>query len=305
MDDRKLTKHAAIRKIVQAGWGILSNGYIAGFIKGRIYRGPLKNFCVPGMNCYSCPGALGSCPIGAMQSVLDGRKRTFPFYVIGYLSIIGLMVGRFICGWLCLFGLLEELLYKIPTPKLRLPEKLDKVLRYLKYLILVIFVFALPFFYRSEYGVGEPFFCKFICPVGTLEGGIPLVLLNEGMRSAVGSLFKWKFVGLIMCLLTSVFIYRPFCKYICPLGAFYSLFQRVSFLRMSYDTNKCINCGTCAKKCKMNVDPVRNPNSIECIRCGECVKVCPQGALTFSSIKREQKLGTTEIDIKKTKETIQ
>lgn len=305
MDDRKLTKHAAIRKIVQAGWGILSNGYIIGFIKGRIYRGPLKNFCVPGMNCYSCPGALGSCPIGAMQSVLDGRKRTFPFYVIGYLSIIGLMVGRFICGWLCLFGLLEELLYKIPTPKLKLPEKLDKVLRYLKYLILLIFVFAFPFFCRSEYGVGEPFFCKFICPVGTLEGGIPLVLLNEGMRSAVGFLFKWKFVGLIMCLLTSVFIYRPFCKYICPLGAFYSLFQRVSFLRMSYDTNKCINCGACARKCKMNVDPVRNPNSIECIRCGECVKGCPQGALTFSSIKKEQNLSTTEIDIKKTKETIQ
>lgn len=281
MADNGLKKQKRIRKAVQAGWGILTNGYFKGFLTASIYKGPLKNFCVPGMNCYSCPGALGACPIGAMQSVFDGRKRKFSFYVVGYLSAIGLLVGRFICGWLCLFGLIEELLYMIPTPKIRIPEKIDKALRYLKYVFLFLFVFALPFFYRSSLGTGDPFFCKYICPVGTLEAGIPLAILDKSVRSALGVLFNWKLAILIACILSSIFIYRPFCKYVCPLGAFYSLFQKVSLLKMSFDQNACVNCGACARTCKMNVNPMKNPNSTECIRCGECIKACPKSALKF------------------------
>ena len=68
---------ARLRKAVQAGWGILTNAYVNGFLPGNpmIYQGPLKQLCVPGMNCYSCPGALGSCPIGSMQAIFDGRTR--------------------------------------------------------------------------------------------------------------------------------------------------------------------------------------------------------------------------------------
>lgn len=274
---------ARLRKAVQAGWGILTNAYVNGFLPGNpmIYQGPLKQLCVPGMNCYSCPGALGSCPIGSMQAIFDGRTRGIAAYVIGYLAIIGLLVGRFICGWLCLFGLIQELLYKIPTPKLTVPQKPDQILRYLKYLILLILVFLLPFFYRSQYGVGEPFFCKYICPVGTLEGGVPLVLLNSMLREALGWLFRWKFLLLVLCVAASIFIYRPFCKYICPLGAFYGLFQKVSLIRMRVDREACVDCGTCAKICKMNVDPHATPNSNECIRCGACTKACPMHALAM------------------------
>ncbi|MCR4568653.1 MAG: 4Fe-4S binding protein [Pseudobutyrivibrio sp.] len=279
--DNKLRKHGIIRKAIQAIFGILTNGNFKGFLTGTIYQGPLKRFCVPGMNCYSCPGALGACPIGAMQSVFDGRRRKFAFYVVGYLAAIGLFVGRFICGWLCLFGLIQELLYKIPTPKIKVPEKLDRTLRYFKYVCLLLFVFILPFFYRRPFGAGEPFFCKYICPVGTLEGGLPLVLLNSGLRAAAGALFKWKFAILIICILVSIFIYRPFCKYLCPLGAFYGLFQKISLLRLSINEDACIDCGACKNICKMNVDPVKNPNSAECIRCGECVKACPERALYF------------------------
>ena len=275
-----------VRKAVQALWGFLTNSYIAGFFKGTIYQGPLKRFCVPGMNCYSCPGALGACPIGAMQSVFDARRRKFAFYVVGFLATIGLLVGRFICGWLCLFGLIEELLYMIPTPEIKVPQKLDKALRYLKYAVLLVLVFLLPFFYRSSVGAGDPFFCKYLCPVGTLEGGIPLVLLASGMRQAIGALFRWKFAILIIVILSSIFIYRPFCKYICPLGAFYALFQKVSILRLHFDKNACVNCGACQRACKMQVDPIKNANSAECIRCGECVSACPKKALSFKTIKR-------------------
>ena len=282
MDDKDLKKHNIIRKAVQSVWGILSNANIRGFLTGKIYTGPLKRFCVPGMNCYSCPGALGACPIGAMQSVFDGRRRKFAFYVVGFLAAIGLFVGRFICGWLCLFGLIEELLYMIPVSKIRVPAKIDKILRYFKYPVLIILVFALPFFYRTDVGTGDPFFCKYVCPVGTLEGGIPLLLANESLRSSLGALFGWKAALLVLCILSSMFIYRPFCKYVCPLGAFYSLFQKISLLRMRCDEDACIHCGKCAGICPMNVDPSKTPNSAECIRCGECIKACPKKALAFS-----------------------
>ena len=279
MDDIRQKKQVRGRKAVQALWGIVSNANVSGFITGKIYRGPLKRFCVPGMNCYSCPGALGACPIGAMQAVFDARKRKFAFYVVGFLAAIGILVGRFICGWLCLFGLVEELLYRIPAPKLHIPQKLDKGLRCCKYGFLLVMVFGLPFFFRDSLGMGMPFFCKYVCPVGTLEGGVPLVLLSAGMRKTIGALFAWKFALLLICLLSCVFIYRPFCKYVCPLGAFYALFQKVSLLRMRVDEDACIHCGRCAKVCRMNVDPSRTPNSAECIRCGECVSACPKNAL--------------------------
>lgn len=271
------------RKTVQVLWTLLSNGYVKGFLPGKtsIYTGPLKKFCVPGLNCYSCPGALGACPIGSLQAALNERHRKFPFYVLGWLMAVGVSVGRFICGWLCPFGLIQELLHKIPVPKITVPEKIDKKLRYLKYAVLAILVIGLPLFYRSEYGAGEPFFCKYVCPVGTLEGGIPLVLLNDVLRPALGWMFSWKVLLLILCIIASIVIYRPFCKYICPLGAFYALFQRISILRMNYDKQSCVSCGKCAASCKMNVDPVRNPNSAECIRCGDCIKACPTKSLEF------------------------
>lgn len=272
-----------LRKIVQAGWAVITNGYMKAFSPDgpMIYQGPLKQVCTPGMNCYSCPGALGSCPIGSMQAVLSGRGRDFPFYVVGYLALIGLFVGRFICGWLCIFGLIQELLYKIPTPKLRVPEGPDRILRYLKYGILLVMVVGLPLVYRNEAGAGEPFFCKYICPVGTLEGGVPLMILNETLRNVIGWLFAWKFLILFICIAASIFIYRPFCKYICPLGAFYGLFQKVSLVRMRHHESLCVDCGLCAKKCRMDVDPRVSPNSSECIRCRECIKACPMSALSM------------------------
>ena len=279
-----------VRKLVQAGWGLLSNGYVKGFLPGgpSIYTGPLKRFCVPGLNCYSCPGALGACPIGALQSALTARRRRFPLYVLGWLAAIGLLVGRFVCGWLCLFGLLQELLYKIPTPKLRIPDKIDRPLRYLKYGVLALLVVGLPLLWRSEYGAGVPFFCEYLCPVGTLEGGVPLVLLNDVLRPALGWLFRWKLLILIVCILSSIFIYRPFCKYLCPLGAFYALFQRASLIRMRVDASACVNCGKCAGVCPMQVDPSKSPNSTECIRCGECVRACPADALSFFKQKTQK-----------------
>lgn len=280
---RKITA----RRAVQALWGIAQNGHLSGFVTGKIYEGPLKRFCVPGMNCYSCPGALGACPIGSMQALLGARRPKFAFYVAGFLTALGVIAGRFVCGWLCLFGLIQELLYQLPVKKLTVPPKADKPLRYLKYVFLFVFVLLFPVILRDEYNVSFPYFCKWVCPVGMLEGGIPLLILNKAMRPAAHFLYAWKFAILLLVLAASAVIHRPFCKYVCPLGAFYALFQRFSFLRMEVDADACVRCGACAKACGMRVDPLRAPNSAECVRCGECVAACPKGALRFTFAGRE------------------
>lgn len=286
------------RRLVQLTWGIITNGYVKGWLPGNpmIYEGALKRFCVPGMNCYSCPGALGACPIGSLQAALHAKHPRFPFYVLGYLAATGLFVGRFICGWLCPFGLIQELLCRIPFPRAAIPEKIDRPLRKLKYAVLAVLVIGLPLLYRTEHGAGYPFFCKYVCPVGTLEAGIPLVLLNGLLRSSVGWIFRWKILLLVLCLGSCLFVCRPFCRYICPLGAFYSLFQKISILQIHIDKDKCIGCGACAESCGMGVDPAETPNSPECIRCGECIGVCPVKALTFECRDRVRHKGEVKED---------
>lgn len=267
------------RHRVQALWTLLTNSYLTGFFHGKIYRGNLKKICLPGLNCYSCPGAIGACPIGAMQAVIGSWNFKFAFYVAGFLMFVGAVTGRFVCGWLCPFGLIQDLLHKIPFPKKITTFPGDKLLRKLKYVVFVLFVILLPMFLVDILGQGAPYFCKFICPAGTLEGGIPLVFLNKSMHSAIGWLYAWKNLLLIVTIILSLFIYRPFCKYICPLGAIYSIFNPVSVFRYRIDKDKCTDCGACAKACKMQIHPVENANDLECIRCGACKKACPVKAI--------------------------
>lgn len=274
---KKLKKH--LRLTVQLVFTALSNGYVQGFAEGKIFRGKTKSVCVPGLNCYSCPGALGSCPIGSLQATLSDRNYKFAFYVLGFLMIVGAFFGRFVCGWLCPFGLVQDLLYKIPFfRKLRkLPG--DKFLKWLKYVILAVFVILLPLFAVDAFGQGSPWFCEYICPSGTLGAGIPLVVLNEGLRSVIGWLYAWKVAILAVLIFLSILVYRPFCRYLCPLGAIYGLFNPISLYRYKIDSEKCTKCGACQKACKLDIKTFENPNSTECIRCGDCIKSCPHNAI--------------------------
>ncbi|MBP3329744.1 MAG: 4Fe-4S binding protein [Clostridia bacterium] len=274
---KKLKKR--LRLTVQLVFTALSNGYVQGFAEGKIFRGKTKSVCVPGLNCYSCPGALGSCPIGSLQATLSDRNYKFAFYVLGFLMIVGAFFGRFVCGWLCPFGLVQDLLYKIPFfRKLRkLPG--DKFLKWFKYVILAVFVILLPLFAVDAFGQGSPWFCEYICPSGTLGAGIPLVVLNEGLRSVIGWLYAWKVAILAVLIFLSILVYRPFCRYLCPLGAIYGLFNPISLYRYKIDSEKCTKCGACQKACKLDIKTFENPNSTECIRCGDCIKSCPHNAI--------------------------
>ena len=233
-------------------------------------------------------GCTVACAVDVAQALIGSWNFKMAYYVVGFLIFIGAMVGRLICGFLCPFGLIQDLLNKIPFPKKIRTFKGDKLLRKLKYVIFAVFVILLPLFLVDIMGQGAPYFCKLICPAGTLEGGLPLVLLNKSMRSALGWLYIWKNVILVITIILSILIYRPFCKYICPLGALYSIFNPVSLYKYRVDKNKCIKCGKCAKACQMIVDPVENSNSPECIRCGRCRKVCPTDAIQCGIRRKPQ-----------------
>lgn len=270
---------ARFRGWIQAGAVLFTNLHLPNFIKGGIYQGKGKNVCVPGLNCYSCPAASGACPIGAFQAVAGSSKFRFSYYISGFLILLGVLLGRLICGFLCPFGWFQELLHRIPTRKLS--TKKLRPLTYLKYVILLVMVVLLPAIAVNDVGMGDPFFCKYLCPQGVLEGAIPLALVNSGIRAALGKLFTWKLCILLAVTALSILFYRPFCKWLCPLGAFYALFNKVSLLQMKVDVNACISCGKCARACGMDVDVTKTPDHAECIRCGKCVLACPTGAVHF------------------------
>lgn len=268
------------RKLVQIAAFGFTNAHIGNFAAGKIYTGPWKKFCVPGLNCYSCPAASAACPIGALQAVSGSIKFQFSFYVVGFLLAVGVLFGRFICGWLCPFGLFQELLYHIPTPKYKLPS----FARFVKYAILLIFVLAMPVLVTNFIGAGMPAFCQYICPAGTLEGGLTLLATHPELRAVIGKLFTLKTAILILTVIGCIFIQRFFCKIGCPLGAIYGLLNKISFYHLYINPEKCIGCGKCARVCPMDVDPVQHPDSVECIRCGKCAADCPTNAIQLGML---------------------
>ena len=258
------------RLMIQLAATVLTNPHAGNFLSGKLYRGELKNFCAPGLNCWSCPAATMSCPIGALQ--------TLSLSAAGFLLLVGLFFGRAVCGFLCPFGLLQEWLNKIPSPKKKLPRRFSAA----KYFVLIIFVLMLPA--ASQFG--EPSFCKYICPAGTLEAGLPLIVAHEEYRALPGKLFALKIFVLIGVIVASVVVHRFFCRVLCPLGAIYGLLNKYSFYRLKFAADKCVACGHCKKVCPIELDPTKEFNSAECVRCRRCVEICPTCALTDSPTKK-------------------
>jgi len=268
------------RRLVQLYAALLYNAHVKGFIKGNIYTGGAKIMCVPGLNCYSCPGAVGACPLGALQNAIASSGSRMPAYVLGILLLYGLILGRTICGWLCPVGLVQELLHKIPTPKLH-KSRVTQVLSGLKYVILTIFVVIVPLWYALQ-SYPVPAFCKYICPAGTLEGAAGLLAnpVNADEFSMLGILFTRKFVILAAITGACVFIYRAFCRFLCPLGAIYGLFARVAVIGVKVDMAKCTDCGRCVGCCPMDIKHVGDH---ECISCGKCINICPTQAISMKA----------------------
>ena len=265
-----------------------TNLYLSGWVNGTIYTGSSKAAMIPGLHCYSCPSSVLACPAGSLQSILatpgfwgllaTGRPDALiVLAVLGFIALVGLVAGRFACGWLCPFGLLQELLYRIPVPKLSFQESL----RPAKYAMLFILVLALPAFIRPvPGGSGDPWYCKVVCPAGTALAGWPLVSSSNGAFE-LGFLFWWKSAVAVLTLLWATTVERPFCRTMCPLGAAWGLLGKVSLFRMRV-SDSCVNCGKCGAVCPMAIEVNKTPSSAECIRCGCCKSVCPVDAVSHS-----------------------
>ena len=262
------------RRLWQIISALLHNAYIPGFLGMTIYQGALKGFCVPTLNCYACPGAVMSCPIGALQHFAMGRQ--VPFFLLGFLGLVGAGVGRMTCGWLCPFGFLQDMMKKISGRVVKIPRWMGK----LKYVSLVVLAIVLPFLFNDMW------FSK-LCPAGGIEGAIPWTLGGMGADSAagfdvasmIGSMFWLKMAILGAFLLAMVFVKRPFCRTMCPLGAIFSLFNKASLVRLHVDRKTCTNCGLCERMCPVDISPQLEVDSPECIKCLECTK-CPVNAIT-------------------------
>ena len=228
----------------------------------------LKRIPCSGLNCYACPAAVFACPIGALQQFAVIHQ--VPLYTLGILGLIGSLTGRLNCGWLCPFGLLQDCLHRIKVPKLRLSNRFG----WIRYVVLVLLVGIIPYFTL------ETWFSK-LCPMGTLEAGIPIIATNTDLRQSIGGMFALKIVILVLFLVWMVFTRRPFCRFACPLGAIYSLFNRFSSLQIKVDLDKCIECDRCQEVCPTDIKIYRDARSSQCIRCLDCIKACPVSAITL------------------------
>ena len=239
------------------------------------------SMCSPVFHCYACPLATFACPIGVIAQF--SALHVFPFIAVGLLIAVGALFGSLICGWVCPFGFLQDLAAKVPTPKFDLP----KFTGYGRYVMLVGAVLAVPYFFGEQH----PLFVCRICPAGALEAAVPNVVGQAIAAQQVvwPNAIKLTILGLFLTAI--FFMRRPWCRMLCPLGAIFSLFNRVSAFFLRFDASECTQCERCHQLCEYGIEPEKTPNDLRCIRCLECTKCNPQ-ALTLASIFERSKVTT-------------
>jgi ferredoxin-type protein NapH len=280
------------RRIAQVAGLLALNPYFQYFSTRVIYQGGAKYVCAPGFNCYACPIAAFSCPIGGLQqgfTLLSLKAREFRLaagtllYVLASVGLVGAIMGRIPCGWICPFGFLQELLYKVPLPKLRLPRRINLG----RYFFLIVLAVLIPFF------TAQSWFSR-LCPAGALEGGIFLKVVPPQVPLPETGWFFWLKMAILGAFLVWMMVSsRPFCRAVCPLGAMWGLFNPVSLYSMAVDDGKCTACGACREVCPVDIDISEDPNSPDCVRCLECKKACRYGAISsgFKQPGEELRLG--------------
>ena len=249
-------------------WYIVSFLVVNSNYTSLLYSGRWKRLPIPILHCHSCPLSRFGCPIGNLQHFMVLRQ--FPYLIVGYFGVLGLILGRWFCGHLCLFGLLQEWLGKLVHHHKR---RVSNRWCHVKLISLILIVLIPVFTY-------EVWFCK-LCPEGTLTAGIPQVMLDHSLRMLVGTLFWVKIVLLGLLVVLAIPVKRPFCRFICPLGYIWGIFNRLSLLRIKVDRTRCTECGICEAECPMGLRVYEDTNAVDCIKCGKCIRVCPNGALTM------------------------
>lgn len=210
-------------------------------------------------HCYACPMSSFACPIGLIASAV--AIGLVPLMAFGVIFIAAAAIGSAVCGWLCPFGLLQDLLDKVPTPKFRLPAWTGIG----RYLTLIGLVFVGPIL-LGKTADNYAFICN-VCPAGAIEAGLPRIIAGQITPERLLAA-KYIIAGIIVALM--LFTYRPWCRVFCPLGGVFALFNRVSLFFLKFHKDKCVNCKTCTVNCPCGIDVKKAINTSSCIRCMKC-----------------------------------
>jgi polyferredoxin len=244
-------------KFVRWRW-FVQTGFLVAWLDPLALR--MHNLCGPVFHCYSCPLAMFACPIGVIANF--SALHVIPFAALGMLLLFGAALGTFVCGWACPFGFLQDLIAKVPTPKFTLPLWMG----IFRYAVLLAFVLVIPFLW----GEAHPLFICRLCPAGAIEGALP----NMANQAIAGQPIVWptavKTAILVMIVIAMFFTWRPWCTLFCPLGAFYSLLNHVSFLFLRFHRDRCIECADCRSLCVDGGSAERRIDGLHCLRCAEC-----------------------------------
>ncbi len=231
----------------------------------------LHSVCAPVFHCYSCPLAAFACPVGVLANF--SALHLIPFIALGTLAVFGAVFGTFVCGWACPFGFLQDLTGRMVTRKWELPSWLG----YGRYLVLVALVLAVPYWFGEDHPL---FFCR-LCPAGALEAALPYT----ASLAVAGQDVVWpsvtKLVILVVIGAAMFFTWRPWCTVFCPLGAIYSLCNRVSFLFLRFHPDRCDDCDLCRSLCRYHGRAERRGGELRCIRCLDCTNC---SAVTLATV---------------------
>ncbi|KYC45209.1 MAG: quinol dehydrogenase membrane component [Candidatus Methanofastidiosum methylothiophilum] len=238
----------------------------------------VKHLTGPVFNCYACPWASISCPIGLLQNfVMNGQV---PTYVLGTMGAVFVFVGSAFCGWVCPFGFFQDAIdfvknifkKKNKNPK-RKPKLKNKSRDFSLITRLIVLVTTLVLAIRFV----DTIFCK-LCPIGTIEATFPYQIAN-GFSYNIWLAAR---IGILVVLIIMFFIISRFwCRYLCPIGALAGPSNKVSLLKLYHNGNNCQGCNICKDVCPLDIDVVNDLNSTRCTRCADCVDKCPKGHLAF------------------------
>lgn len=196
----------------------------------------------------------------------------FPILALGLILLPAVLLGRLLCGWICPFGFLQDLLHRIPSPKFTLPQWTS----FIKYGVLAVLVLALPFILGADTYFS---FCR-ICPASALEVAIPSIIREGRPENIWPTMVRMHVLALV--LVGAVLSSRSFCKVLCPIGAILAPLNYLAFWAIKVPTQNCLSCKKCDRVCPVDGGPSDrisaniSPNrALDCIVCHECQQACP------------------------------
>jgi polyferredoxin len=220
---------------------------------------------------------------GAFIQKIHQSAFTLMWLVLG----LTLLFGPVFCGWICPFGTVEEFIGKIGKKIFKkkynnfIPLKFDRLLRYLRYVILTLVVVNTAISGKLLFSDFDPYFALF------------------NIWSSEVTRLSLLILGLV--LIGSLFVERPWCKYLCPLGALLGIFNLFRIVKLKRNENTCINCKVCDRACPMNIDistskTITDHQCISCLLCTDEIACPVSNSLNFSVLERKNPKENSEAD---------